>query len=170
MPSLPAAIRIQIPVLLAVLLAGCGGGSAAPAPAGSPAGPTGAGLFKIITQDDPFDQWGQFPSALGLHASSLPHASQTETRVNAIGLGGVGGGGPLPDGAIIVKRNLGAGDGAVDALVVMWKVAGYDPANNDWFWAVLLQDGTVNAEGRLSSCTGCHRGAQANDFIYLQQL
>ena len=77
----------------------------------------------------------------------------------------------LPDGSIIVKENVGTSPEVTEAvLTVMWKVAGFDPENNDWFWANMMSDGQIVAEGKVQGCTACHGGARSNDFIFVQQF
>jgi hypothetical protein len=79
--------------------------------------------------------------------------------------------GSLPDGAIIVKENLGASSSdKVDALTIMWKVKGHDSGNNDWFWANIKPDGMINAAGSVSGCINCHSSVRDNDFVFLHQF
>jgi hypothetical protein len=87
------------------------------------------------------------------------------------------------NGRLIVKHNYGAKEKltpktvyAADqaknygALTVMFRrEKGYDPANNDWFWAEYNPDGSVikhegtNLSGRSQFCIGCHIPLGGND-------
>lgn len=141
------------------------------APQGSPT-PSGSELATLILQTDPFDQWGQFPDASGTIQSNPPHGPMSRVFINdtlAKALNNFTG--RLPAGSIIVKENMGTSTLVTEAkLTVMWKVAGFDTANNDWFWANLTPEGDVVVEGKVSSCTACHGGARANDFVFVQKL
>lgn len=134
--------------------------------------PTGALLFTLISQTDPYQQWAQFPDRQGTLSSALPHGPMSRVWINGqVEAALTNFTGQLPDGAIIVKENVGSSSQVTEAaLTVMWKVAGFDPANNDWFWANMTPDGQIVAEGKLLSCTACHGAARNNDFVFVQQF
>lgn len=134
--------------------------------------PTGAELFRLITETDPYGEWSQFPGVEGVVVSDPPHGPMSETFINgAVEQALEAFTGQLPDGSIIVKQNLGEGTGdKAEGITVMWKVAGFDADNNDWFWANFTPEGQVNAEGKVDGCMNCHGGARANDFIFLHQF
>ncbi len=156
---------------LSVALGGC-------SPMGSdgedttPSSPTAAQLFTTVTQTDPYDQWAQFPDVQGTVASAAPHGPMARIFINAQVEQALDSfPGALPDGAIIVKENIGAGDSEkVEALTIMWKVADFDPANADWFWANITPEGQVNAEGQVAGCLSCHSSARDNDFVFVHQF
>jgi len=93
-------------------------------------------------------------------------------------------------GAVIVKRNYG-GEGVskeavagnpnayLKAVTVMFKRAGYDPDNQDWFWAKYKPDGSLDTNpkgmalaGRVAKidppagCIGCHKAAPGGDYVF----
>ena len=91
---------------------------------------------------------------------------------------------------IIVKRNYGgpgvskdavANDPAkfLKAVTVMLKRPGYDPENQDWFWAKFLPDGSLDknpagmmlagkvAKGKPAGCIACHTAAPGGDMIFI---
>lgn len=93
-------------------------------------------------------------------------------------------------GAVIVKRNYG-GEGVskeavasnpnayLKAVTVMFKRAGYDPDNRDWFWAKYKPDGSLDTNpkgmalaGRVAKvdppagCIGCHKAAPGGDYVF----
>jgi len=79
--------------------------------------------------------------------------------------------GELPDDSIIVKENFGTSPAATEAgLTVMWKVAGFDDDNSDWFWADMSPNGRIAAAGRIVACAACHSAARANDFVFVHQF
>ena len=75
----------------------------------------------------------------------------------------------VPEGTTSIKEFDMDGDGKLDGLAVMIKKpAGYDPANNDWYYDMRDTSGTVMADppaGKVSMCIGCHAGYKANDFL-----
>lgn len=134
--------------------------------------PNAADLFSRITQEDPYTAWGQFPDAQGVLSAIPPHSPFARTWINdTITAALAEGAGVLPNDSIVVKELLATMDAAEpSSLTVMWKVADFDPNNNNWFWAEMTPDGTVMAEGKVASCIVCHTLVRNNDFIYLQGL
>ena len=135
--------------------------------------PTGAELFSLITEEDPYQNWAEFPDRQGTLPSVLPHGPMSRVFINgeveaALDTEFTG---QLPDGSIIVKENVGTDPQVTEAaLTVMWKVAGFDPGNNDWFWANMTLDGDIVAAGKVQSCTACHGGVRGNDFVFVQRF
>jgi hypothetical protein len=131
--------------------------------------PSGAKLFTRISQDDPYHNWAQFPDHQGTFPSVLPHGPISQVFINSVVEGALNNfAGALADGSIIVKENVGIDPSVTEAaLTVMWKVAGFDPDNNDWFWANMTPEGEIVAEGKVAACAACHGGARANDFVFV---
>ncbi len=129
----------------------------------------GEDLFRRISETDPFENWAQFPDAQGTSVSNLPHGPMSRVFINdkvETALDDFAG--SLPADAIIVKENIGEDPRVTEAkLTVMWKVSGFDPDNNDWFWANMSPTGEIVAEGKIAACIGCHGGARANDFVFV---
>lgn len=156
---------------LLVVLAGCPASVAPPAQDDGET-PTAAELFTLITETDPYEQWAQFPGSEGTIDSAPPHGPMARVFINALVEQGMQAfDGELPDGAIIVKERIGSAEGdTASALNIMWKVTGFDPNNNDWFWADVSPSGEVNAEGKIAGCSACHSGVRANDYVFLHQF
>jgi hypothetical protein len=88
-------------------------------------------------------------------------------------------------GLVIVKRNHMPTDGGaaavwadpaayLAAITVMFTRPGFDPDNQDWFWAryapdgsLAMTDGGVAVAGRVDGCIGCHSAAGGGDYIYV---
>ncbi len=163
--------------VVGALLAALGGCTQPPIP-DSEAGeddrttPTAAKLFALVNEADPYLDWAQFPDVQGTVPSTAPHGPMARIFINALVEESLDDfDGALLDGAIIVKENLGESTSEkADALTIMWKVSGFDPENNDWFWANITPDGEVNAEGKIEGCINCHTAARANDFIFLHEF
>lgn len=134
--------------------------------------PTGAKLFTRIMQDDPYQQWEQFPDHQGTFSSALPHGPDSQVFINGVVESALDSfDGALPDGSIIVKENIGTSPNVTEAaLTVMWKVQAFDPENNDWFWANMTPQGEIIAEGKVQGCAACHGGARANDFVFVHEF
>jgi len=76
------------------------------------------------------------------------------------------GGGTAPEGAVAVKESYDDEAGTtLTGLTVMKKIAGYDEATSDWFWASYSADGTVGSAGKVEMCSGCHASA-TSDYVY----
>ncbi len=89
------------------------------------------------------------------------------------------------EGAVIIKRNYGGTGVSIEAVsndpeqylmatTVMFKRDGFDPQNNDWFWAKYLPDGSYDKSpdgqalaGSPTGCISCHNQAPGNDMVYL---
>ena len=126
-------------------------------------------LWDYITSTSSYTQWGTWPDASfkGYLQSGAPHTKVVRIFVNDVGLSVASKfPGEMPEGTIIVKDNY-MGDsvdspGGLGAVTVMYKVTGYNPDGNDWFWAKYKPDGGVDAAGKPAGCVGCHLGISGN--------
>jgi len=95
------------------------------------------------------------------------------TYLNEAALGAVENqSGTMPEGSIVVKENY-MPDKTLAAVTVMYKVAGYNPDHNDWFFTKHLPDGMLDKmpngmamEGKLPGCQGCHIAKKDNDYLF----
>jgi len=87
-------------------------------------------------------------------------AATYDQLLSGSGAGGDGGAGrAMPDGAIVIKELFGDRDCTlVDRWVAMKKIAGFDPANGDWYWQDLAASRAILREGALPACSVCHEG------------
>lgn len=85
-------------------------------------------------------------------------------------------------GLVIVKKNFGGdasvqsvlreGGEALASVTVMFRREGFDPANQNWFWAKYDPDGSLQEgngrkmAGKVAGCIGCHQDAPGNDYVY----
>jgi hypothetical protein len=131
---------------------------------------TGATVWEFLETVDYRANWTLWPGKGELYAGQEPHGVLLTTYLNPAALEAVTGKtGSMPAGAIIVKENY-MPDSTLAAITIMYKVAGYDPDNSDWFWVKRLADGTLEVEGRGSGCIACHQAQSANDFIFTGSL
>ncbi len=93
--------------------------------------------------------------------------------------------GKIDGNRVIVKRNYG-GEGVsiesvkkdrekfLKAVTIMIKKDGYDPKNNDWYWAKYKADGSLHQTpkgekiaGKFPGCIGCHNSASGGDLVFV---
>lgn len=85
-------------------------------------------------------------------------------------------GGPLPEGAVLIKDSIRAtadGDIAPGPIFVMEKMAaGFNYVSGDWRYSVVTPEGELwgatNGAGaeRVEFCIGCHLAREATDHLY----
>ena len=126
----------------------------------------GKAVYEFITKTSPYQQWAFFPGKAKFYQGKHPHGALLTTYVNTLALSGINAKvGTLADGAIIVKENY-LPDKKLGAVTVMYRVNGYDPEAGDWFWAKYKADGSIEKEGKVVGCIGCHAAVVNNDWIF----
>lgn len=99
-----------------------------------------------------------------------PHGMLLTTYVNQVAFNAIGGRmGTMPAGSLIVKENY-MPDRTLAATTLMYKVSGFDSENGDWFYSTRRPDGTIANEGRVAGCSGCHKLAAGNDYLYIGSI
>lgn len=154
---------IPVAIVLVVGLLGCTGKETADAPGNVNA----ADLWTRISQDDPYTGYAFWPEVEGMLEGNGPHGAFVKTFVNEKALNPTEAG--YPYGSLIVKENYTA-DKTLAKITLMYKVKGYDPQSGDWFWAAYSPDGTVEAEGKIQSCIGCHSVRADQDHVFLRNI
>ena len=80
----------------------------------------------------------------------------------------------FPQGSVIVKQKNGRYDQSNTTLlytIMTKREAGYNPEVGDWDFSVVNADGkTVEANGRLENCQGCHVRKPSTDFVFRPYL
>ncbi len=153
--------RLMLLPALAILaavaaLAACGGTDAPEMPE-----TTETSMLAYLDEVDYQANWSLWPDSTEKYPGEDPHGALLTIRMNETAYNAVGG--TMPDGAIIVKENhTPAGDLA--AITVMYKQAGYDPDNGDWFWLKNTTDGSDDRAGMLMGCQDCH--ADGTDYVF----
>ncbi|MFQ5679146.1 MAG: cytochrome P460 family protein [Gemmatimonadota bacterium] len=126
---------------------------------------TAEALWAHLEESDYQGNWSTWPGKGELYEGQEPHGMLLTTYLNPLALDALtNGAGSMPTGAIVVKENY-MPDSTFAAATVMYKAAGYDPEHNDWFWMKRNADGTVEAQGRVGMCYGCHAGGADNDYL-----
>jgi hypothetical protein len=132
--------------------------------------PSGAALWDYLKAVNYANSWRMWPGKTPFYPGAEPHGSLLVTYVNNQAYRAIEEKqGMLPEEAIVVKENY-APDKKLAALTVMYKVKGYDPEANDWFWATYQPDGKIQAEGKVEMCINCHGAKRDNDYIMTAPL
>ena len=134
---------------------------------------TGAALWAYLQSENYQDTWTLWPGRGELYEGQEPHGLLLTTYLNDVALGAVENrSGTMPEGSIVAKENY-MPDKTLAAVTVMYKVAGYNPDHNDWFFTKFLPDGTLDKmpngmamEGKIPGCQGCHSAKRDNDYLY----
>ncbi|MEX0619462.1 MAG: cytochrome P460 family protein [Pseudohongiellaceae bacterium] len=88
-------------------------------------------------------------------------------------------------GSVVVKRNYGGPQATIEtvsnnpdeylmATTVMFKREGFDPENQNWFWAKYMPDASYDTApngaalvGTPTGCVSCHAEAPGGDMVFL---
>lgn len=131
--------------------------------------PTGEEVWNQLQQEDYQNTWNLWPGTEELYDGGTAHMEPflMTTYLNDIALDAImDGNSTLPDGSLIVKETYAPEDSTFENITTMYKVDGYNPEANDWFWLMASPDGMIGAEGRVQMCIDCHANAAATDYIY----
>jgi hypothetical protein len=100
----------------------------------------GAAVWSHLEAADYHANWELWPGKGKLYTGQEPHGALLTTYLNPAAHAALTVmAGSMPAGAIIVKENY-MPDSTLAAITVMYKVEGYDPANNDWYWVKRLAE------------------------------
>lgn len=128
-------------------------------------------LWTFINQPPGFQSWGTWSALRELRRSHCGAAYGYFSRVFANDIALKAKGASLPPGSIIVRegQNMGsntmAPNGQIKAYTVMYKVRGFNPKGNDWFWATYTGLGQARDSGVLTECIKCHQSAWQSDYL-----
>lgn len=118
-------------------------------------------FWKYITETNPYTEWKMWPGKDGMYPGTSPHGAFLKIYVNDEAYQAASENKPMPNGAIIVKENYGEDKEKLMAITPMYKVEGYNPDADDWFWAKYgggdPPTGEVMAAGKVDSCINCHK-------------
>lgn len=172
--SLAFAVLIALPSLVACEVEEPAEDTAFPdtaRPAGQAAVPadypdtTAEAVWAYLQAQDYEEEWELWPGKEPYYQGVEPHGALLNTYLNSVARQALSANDTmLPEHSIIVKENF-MPDSTLAATTVMYKVPGYDPEHNDWWWLKRNADGQVEASGRAQGCISCHRGDGDNDYI-----
>jgi hypothetical protein len=114
-----------------------------------------------------YQGWQLWPGKPKLYPGRFPHGSLLTTYVSKGTYQAVQEkAGSIPSGEFVVKENY-TPDKQLVAITVMYKQAGYNAEGGDWFWLKALPDGTIQEEGKVGGCIGCHAAVKSNDWLFI---
>ena len=123
-------------------------------------------MMSYLRQVDYQDRWDLWPGKGEKYLAGGGHSVLLTTYLNPLAYEAViEKRGVLPPNSIVVKNNFTI-DGEIRGTTVMYKVEGYAPEHNDWFWLKVLPDGTVDQEGTPDGCVVCHAEMKNNDYVW----
>jgi hypothetical protein len=118
-------------------------------------------------QESGYQGWQLWPGKPKFYPGRFPHGSLLTTYVSKGAYRAVRGkAGSIPTGEFVVKENY-TPDKQLIAITVMYKQAGYNAEGGDWFWLKALPDGTIQEEGKVGGCIGCHAAVKNNDWLFI---
>lgn len=126
----------------------------------------GKEVIDYLNQSN-YQSWQLWPGKTKLYEGRHPHGAFLTTYVSKGAYTAIEGKtGEIPNGDFIVKENY-TPEKKLAAVTVMYKQAGYNPEGGDWFWLKYAPDGTVQKEGKVGGCIGCHTAVKNNDWLFL---
>ncbi|MFP4476962.1 MAG: cytochrome P460 family protein [Desulfatibacillaceae bacterium] len=121
-------------------------------------------LWTYITEENPYEKWDHWPGYDGMYKGQSPHGAYLKLYANDVAIRAAQKGEPMPHGAILVKENYAGDKETLAAITPMYKVKGFNPDAQDWFWAKYGPGGSVGKAGDVYGCINCHRGEK--DMIF----
>lgn len=126
----------------------------------------GQDVYQYITKANPYQNWPLYPGKDKFYKGAHPHGALLTTYVSKDALKAINSkAGLFPDGSFIVKENY-MPDKKLGAVTVMYRVKGYNADAGDWFWAKYKADGSIEKEGKVAGCIGCHASVISNDWVF----
>lgn len=139
-----------------------GGGSLPPA--------EGKAVYNYLTQTKDYQKWPLFPGTTTFYEGKHPHGALLTTYVSPEAQKAIQNrAGKIPNDGFIVKENYNP-EKKLMAVTVMYRVEGYNPDAGDWFWAKYAADGSIQKEGKVAGCIGCHTAVIQNDWVFTGPL
>ena len=170
------AATIALVLVMAACASGETGATATPYPTYPPPTPTpgpelpnatAASMMAYLEEVDYRSSWRLWPGLGKKYPSTGGHTVLLTTYVNPPAYAAIDGkeGAMRPDSIIVKESYTEARE--FRNITVMYKVEGYHPEHNDWFWLKVLEDGTVDQEGKPDGCFVCHAEKKSNDYIWI---
>ena len=127
----------------------------------------GASVMAYLEREDYQSRWELWPGKGEKYMTSGGHNVLLTTYVNPPAHASIidKEGAMAPD-SLILKETYSE-EGELQNITVMYKVEGYYPEHNDWFWLKAQPDGTVDLEGTPDGCVVCHAEQRSNDYIFV---
>jgi len=129
---------------------------------------TSDGIWAHLTAAEYRENWRLWPGKDELYTGVDPHGMLLTTYANDVAFAALSAGSTqLPEGSVVVKENF-MPDSTLAAVTTMYRVRGYNPEHQDWFFAKHDPAGVVEVAGRDPMCQGCHAGAPGADYLFTE--
>lgn len=129
-------------------------------------GATAADVWSYLTRQNYRQNFPLLEGKGQLYSGIPPHNNLLTVQTSATAKTAIDNkAGSFPAGSFITKNAHGP-DRNLLLEYVMFKIPGFDPANNDWFYSTRRPDGGFGASGALVGCFGCHFARQG-ERLYL---
>lgn len=129
--------------------------------------PEAATLFYEFNETDSYKEWSIWPGKGLMMDGTGVHGDYVSIYVSSNALASAEiGGSAMPYETMVVKEGFNA-DKELTGIYLMYKVEGFDPEHNDWFWAAYSPEGNVRSEGKVGGCISCHEGKKDVDYIFV---
>lgn len=126
---------------------------------------TGEDLWSFIVAK--YKNWSLWPGKDKFFKGESPHGALLTVYVDSLVYNVLNSGAQkMPARSIIVKENYDSNK-TLKTHTVMYKVPGYSPEHQDWFWGWYSPDGKVLAAGRVKACYQCHDVAKQYDDLWI---
>jgi hypothetical protein len=123
-------------------------------------------FWKYVTEKNPYTEWDFWPGKEEMYEGTHPHGAYLKLYVNKKALKALKAGEEMPNGAIVLKENYGKDRKTLMAITPMYKVEGFNPEGDDWFWAKYKADGSVEKAGKVDGCIKCHAKVKDNNWTF----
>lgn len=124
--------------------------------------PEAEAVWKHISQENPFTIWSTWEHRQGPHTGNAAFSEGHKVYANKQAVESKNT--PLQNKSMMVSYIMGP-DNKPQAVTLMYKVKGYNPAAGDWFWAKYGLSGEVQVAGKPQGCIACHTKQADNDYI-----
>jgi len=128
----------------------------------------GEKFWTYISKTNPYKSWGMWPGHERMYPGHSPHGAYVKLYANDIALKAAKAGKPMPYGAILVKENYSKDQKTLMVITPMYKVKGFNPGGDDWFWAKYSTYGTPMQVGKVGGCMNCHSVQKSRDWIFTE--
>lgn len=126
----------------------------------------------LVRQQDPYTKWAKLNEQTNPESAG-PHGIFVKIYGNKLAAENPA---TMPPGAVLVAENYAKDQKTLSRITVMYRVKGYDPKANDWYWLEYLPNGSIARTpanegnkaiaGKVKSCIDCHTKAQGKDFLF----
>jgi len=124
-------------------------------------------IWDYVFRNNFRQNFSLIPGKNQLYQGIAPHAQLLTAYLNPVAREAIEKrAGVLPAGSMVMKEAHGPG-GQHTLSYIMYKIAGFDPANGDWYYSTRRPDGSLGTSGAVAGCINCHARSRANDYLFL---